>query len=154
MHRRISWARYCGMAARSRSGYLPAIAAGRLRLQGFGVTEPTTGPDTPKLKTRAVRDGDRYIINRQKVWTSGALQFDLMLLLARTTSVEHVKRRTEGLSVFLVDVGEARRHGMDICNLQTMINHQTTEIFLDNVPVPVDALIGVENRGSAISWMS
>jgi acyl-CoA dehydrogenase len=117
------------MAARSRSGYLPAIAAGQLRLQGFGVTEPTTGSDTTKLKTRAVRNGARYIINGQKVWTSRATQSDLMLLLARTTSVEHVKRRTEGLSVFLADIGEARRHGMEIRNLRTMINHQTTEIF-------------------------
>jgi acyl-CoA dehydrogenase len=127
--------------------YLPEIAAGRLRLQAFGVTEPTTGSDTTKLKTRAVRDGDRYIINGQKVWTSRALQSDLMLLLARTTSVEQVKRRTEGLSVFLVDMREARKQGMEIRKLQTMINHQTTEIFFDNVPVPADALIGEENKG-------
>jgi acyl-CoA dehydrogenase len=127
--------------------YLPDIATGRLRLQAFGVTEPTTGSDTTKLKTRAVRDGDRYIINGQKVWTSRALQSDLMLLLARTTSVEQVKRRTEGLSVFLVDMREARKQGMEIRKLQTMINHQTTEIFFDNVPVPADALIGEENKG-------
>jgi acyl-CoA dehydrogenase len=127
--------------------YLPDIATGRLRLQAFGVTEPTTGSDTTKLKTRAVRDGDRYIINGQKVWTSRALQSDLMLLLARTTSVEQVKRRTDGLSVFLIDMREARQHGMEIRKLQTMINHQTTEIFFDNVPVPADALIGEENKG-------
>ena len=127
--------------------YLPDIATGRLRLQAFGVTEPTTGSDTTKLKTRAVRDGDRYIINGQKVWTSRALQSDLMLLLARTTSVEEVKRRTDGLSVFLIDMREARQHGMEIRKLQTMINHQTTEIFFDNVPVPADALIGEENEG-------
>ena len=127
--------------------YLPEIATGRLRLQAFGVTEPTTGSDTTKLKTRAVRDGDRYIINGQKVWTSRALQSDLMLLLARTTSVDQVKRRTDGLSVFLVDMRDARMHGMEIRKLQTMINHQTTEIFFDNVPVPADALIGEENNG-------
>ena len=127
--------------------YLPEIATGRLRLQAFGVTEPTTGSDTTKLKTRAVRDGDRYIINGQKVWTSRALQSDLMLLLARTTSVDQVKRRTDGLSVFLVDMRDARMHGMGIRKLQTMINHQTTEIFFDNVPVPADALIGEENNG-------
>src|SRR5579872_7454294 len=127
--------------------YLPDIATGKLRLQAFGVTEPTTGSDTTKLKTRAVRDGHRYIINGQKVWTSRALQSDLMLLLARTTSVEQVKRRTEGLSVFLVDMREARKQGMEIRKLQTMINHQATEIFFDNVPVPADALIGEENKG-------
>src|SRR3954452_16619754 len=120
--------------------YLPGIAAGRIRLQAFGVTEPGTGSDTTQLKTRAVRDGDHYIINGQKVWTSRAMHSDMMLLLARTTSVEQVKKRTEGLSVFLVDMREARKQGMEIRKLQTMINHQTTEIFFDNVPVPADCL--------------
>lgn len=128
--------------------YLPEIAAGRLRLQAFAVTEPTTGSDTTKLKTRAVRDGNqRYVINGQKVWTSRAMQSDLMLLLARTTPVDEVKRKTDGLSVFLVDMRQARQQGMEIRKLQTMINHQTTEIFFDNVPVPAENLIGEQDKG-------
>jgi acyl-CoA dehydrogenase len=128
--------------------YLPEIAAGRLRLQAFAVTEPTTGSDTTKLKTRAVRDGNqRYVINGQKVWTSRAMQSDLMLLLARTTPVDEVKRKTDGLSVFLVDMRQARHEGMEIRKLQTMINHQTTEIFFDNVPVPAENLIGEQDKG-------
>ncbi len=128
--------------------YLPEIAAGRLRLQAFGVTEPTTGSDTTKLKTRAVREGnDRYIVNGQKVWTSRAMQSDMMLLLARTTPVDQVKRKTDGLSVFLVDMRQAREEGMEIRKLQTMINHQTTEVFFDNVPVPAENLIGEQDKG-------
>ncbi|MEN3376835.1 MAG: acyl-CoA dehydrogenase, partial [Hyphomicrobiales bacterium] len=110
--------------------YLPGIASGELRLQAFGVTEPTTGSDTTKLKTRAVKKGnDRYVVNGQKVWTSRALHSDLMLLLARTTPVDEVKKRSEGLSVFVVDIRAARGNGMDIRPLKAMVNHNTTEIF-------------------------
>ena len=127
--------------------YLPKIASGELRLQAFGVTEPTTGTDTTKLKTRAVRDGDEYIINGQKVWTSRALHSDLMLLLARTTPLEDVKRKADGLSVFLIDIRNARGRGLDIRPLPAMINHNTTEVFFDNLRIPADSLIGEEGKG-------
>jgi alkylation response protein AidB-like acyl-CoA dehydrogenase len=127
--------------------YLPEIAAGRLRLQAFGVTEPTSGTDTTQLKTRAVRDGDHYVINGQKVWTSRALHSDLMLLLARTTPLDQVKKRTEGLSVFLIDMREAQGHGMTIRPIKTMINHNTTEVFFDNLRIPADTLVGTEGQG-------
>ena len=127
--------------------YLPEIAAGRLRLQAFGVTEPTTGSDTTQLKTRAVRDGEHYVVNGQKVWTSRAEHSDLMLLLARTTPADQVKRRTEGLSVFLVDLRAARGHGVEIRPIKAMINHNTTEVFFDNLRIPADSLIGEEGRG-------
>jgi len=127
--------------------YLPEIAAGRLRLQAFGVTEPTSGTDTTKLKTRAVRDGDEYVINGQKVWTSRALHSDLMLLLARTTPLEEVTKKSEGLSVFLIDIREARDKGLDIRPLKAMVNHNTTEVFFDNLRIPADSLIGQEGKG-------
>lgn len=127
--------------------WLPEIAAGRLRLQAFGVTEPTSGTDTSSIKTFARRDGDRYIVTGQKVWTSRAEHSDLMLLLARTTPKEQVKKRTDGLSVFLVDMREARRQGMTIRPIRTMMNHSTTEVFFDEVPVPAENLIGEEGRG-------
>jgi acyl-CoA dehydrogenase len=127
--------------------YLPEIAAGHLRLQAFGVTEPTTGSDTTQLKTRAVRDGDDYIVNGQKVWTSRAFQSDLMLLLARTTPIPEVKKRSDGLSVFLVDMRRVRGNGMELRKLQTMINHQTTEVFFDNMRIPADSLIGEQDKG-------
>ncbi len=127
--------------------YLPAIARGELRLQAFGVTEPGTGSDTTRLKTRAVRDGDTYVINGQKVWTSRALYSDLMLLLARTTPLDQVAKRTEGLSVFLVDMREAVGHGMSIRPIHAMINHNTTEVFFDNLRIPADSLIGDEGKG-------
>ena len=127
--------------------YLPKIASGELRLQAFGVTEPTTGTDTTKLKTRAVREGDHYVINGQKIWTSRALYSDLMLLLARTTPLEQVTKKTEGLSVFLVDMREAVGHGMTIRPIKTMINHNTTEVFFDNLRIPADSLIGQEGKG-------
>ena len=127
--------------------YLPAIAAGTLRLQAFGVTEPTTGSDTTKLKTRAERRGDTYIINGQKVWTSRALHSDLMLLLARTTPVDQVTRRADGLSVFLVDIRASRDRGLNIQPLKAMINHNTTEVFFDNLEVPAESLIGEEGKG-------
>jgi len=127
--------------------FLPGIASGELRLQAFGVTEPTTGTDTTKLKTRAVRDGDSYVINGQKVWTSRALHSDLMLLLARTTPIEECKKKSEGLSVFLLDIRNLRDKGLDIRPLKAMINHNTTEIFFDNVRIPADSLIGEEGKG-------
>jgi acyl-CoA dehydrogenase len=128
--------------------YLPKIATGELRLQAFGVTEPTTGSDTTKLKTRAVRDGNAgYIVNGQKVWTSRARQSDLMLLLARTTPVEEVKRRTDGLSVFLIHLKENLGKGVEIRPIDAMINHNTNEIFFDNLKIPADSLIGEEGKG-------
>ena len=127
--------------------FLPRIASGELRLQAFGVTEPTTGSDTTQLKTRAVRDGDHYVVNGQKIWTSRALQSDLMLLLARTTPVEQVHKRTEGLSVFLVDLRAARGNGCEIRPIPTMINHNTTEVFFDDLRIPASALIGTEGQG-------
>jgi acyl-CoA dehydrogenase len=127
--------------------YLPQIASGALRLQAFGVTEPTTGSDTTSLKTRAVRRGASYVVRGQKVWTSRARQSDLMLLLARTTPAEEVKRRSDGLSVFLVDLREARGHGLEIRPLQAMINHNTNEIFFDDLEIPAASLVGEEGRG-------
>jgi acyl-CoA dehydrogenase len=127
--------------------YLPEIAAGRLRLQAFGVTEPNTGSDTTQLKTRAERQGDVYVINGQKVWTSRALHSDLMLLLARTTPVDQVRGRTDGLSVFLVDLREARGNGIEIRHIKAMINHNTTEVFFENLKVPAANLIGEEGKG-------
>lgn len=127
--------------------YLPQIAAGELRLQAFGVTEPTSGSDTSKIKTRAVRDGDHYVVTGQKVWTSRAFQSDLLLLLARTTPLEQVTKKTDGMSVFLVDLREARGHGLEIRALPAMINHNTTELFFDGMRVPAANLIGPEGKG-------
>ncbi len=127
--------------------YLPKIANGSLRLQAFGVTEPTTGTDTTQLKTMAVRDGDRYIVNGQKVWISRAEYSDLMLLIARTTPLEEVKKKTDGLSVFLVDLRTAIGNGLTIRPLRTMMNHATTEVFFDNLAVPVSSRVGEEGRG-------
>ena len=127
--------------------YLPQIASGKLRLQAFAVTEPSTGSDTTKLKTRAVRDGDSYVINGQKVWTSRALHSDLMLLLARTTPLDEVKKKSEGLSVFLLDIRESLGKGLEIRPLKAMINHNTTEVFFDNLRIPADCLIGEEGKG-------
>ncbi len=127
--------------------YLPQIASGALRLQAFGVTEPTTGTDTTKLKTRAVRDGDEYVINGQKVWTSRALQSDQMLLLARTTPLDEVTSKSAGLSVFLLDIRACLGKGLTIRPLPAMINHHATEVFFDNVRIPASSLIGVEGKG-------
>ncbi len=132
---------------RQKTQYLPHIASGALRLQAFGVTEPTSGTDTTKLKTRAVRDGDSYRIYGQKVWTSRALHSDLMLLLARTTPLDEVKKKTDGLSVFLVDLRECRGNGLEIKPLPAMINHNTTEVFFDGARVPAENLIGEEGKG-------
>jgi hypothetical protein len=127
--------------------YLPEIAAGRLRLQAFGVTEPTSGTDTLALRTTAVRQGDRYLVNGQKVWTSRAEHSDLMLLLARTTPADQVKKKGEGLSVFLVDLREVRGKGLTIRPIRTMMNHATTELFFDAMEIPADSLVGEEGSG-------
>ncbi|MFL5221668.1 MAG: acyl-CoA dehydrogenase family protein, partial [Microvirga sp.] len=128
--------------------YLPEIAAGRLRLQAFGVTEPTSGTDTTALKTTARREGnDAYVVNGQKIWTSRAEHSDLMLLLARTTPADQVRKRTEGLSVFLVDMRAALGNGLTIRPIRTMMNHATTEVFFDDLRVPAENLVGEEGRG-------
>ncbi|MFL5114292.1 MAG: acyl-CoA dehydrogenase family protein [Microvirga sp.] len=128
--------------------YLPEIAAGRLRLQAFGVTEPTSGTDTTALKTTARREGnDAYVVNGQKIWTSRAEHSDLMLLLARTTPADQVRKRTEGLSVFLVDMRAALGSGLTIRPIRTMMNHATTEVFFDDLRVPAENLVGEEGRG-------
>ena len=127
--------------------YLPGIASGKLRLQAFGVSEPTTGSDTTRLKTRAVREGNHYVVNGQKIWTSRAHKSDLMLLLARTKALEECTSRSDGLSVFLVDMREAVGSGLTLRRIDTMVNHQTNEVFFDNLRVPVENLIGEEHRG-------
>nr|WP_137678368.1 acyl-CoA dehydrogenase family protein [Parerythrobacter lutipelagi] len=127
--------------------YLPGIAAGELRLQAFGVSEPTSGTDTLSLKTRAVRDGDDYVINGQKIWTSRAEHSDLMALLARTTPRDQVEKKTEGLSLFLVDMREVVGNGMTIKPIRTMMNHSTTEVFFDDMRIPATSLIGEEGKG-------
>ncbi len=130
-----------------KAAYLPRIASGELRLQAFGVTEPTSGTDTLALKTTAKRDGDHYIVNGQKLWTSRAEHSDLMMLLARTTPREEAAKRTDGLSVFLVDMKAAIGNGLTIRPIETMMNHSTTEIFFDNLRVPAANLIGEEGQG-------
>ncbi len=130
-----------------KQAYLPKIASGELRLQAFGVTEPNAGSDTLSLSTTAVRRGDHYIVDGQKIWTSRALHSDLMLLLARTTPREEAARRSEGLSVFLVDLREAVGKGVTIKPIKTMFNHHTTEVFFDNLAVPAENLIGAEGKG-------
>ncbi len=127
--------------------YLPAIADGTLRLQAFGVTEPTSGTDTGALRTFAKRDGDRFVVNGQKIWTSRAAHSDLMLLLARTTPREDVAKKTDGLSVFLVDMRDLPEKSLTIRPIRAMMNHSTTELFMDNMPVPVENLIGEEGKG-------
>jgi acyl-CoA dehydrogenase len=134
-------------SAAQKQHYLPPIAAGRLRLQAFGVTEPTSGTDTTNLKTRAERQGDKYIVTGQKVWTSRALQSDLMLLLARTTPLADVAKKSDGLSVFLLDIKSSLGRGLDIRPLPAMINHNTTEVFFDRLEVPAENLIGEEGKG-------
>ena len=129
--------------------YLPKIATGELRLQAFGVTEPNAGSDTTKLQTTAVRQGDRYIVNGQKMFISRVLQSDLMLLLARTTPVDKVKQRTQGLSVFLVDIRPLKGHGLEVRPLRMMMNHSTNALFFDNMEIPASSLIGEEGKGFA-----
>lgn len=127
--------------------WLPRIADGSIRLQAFGVTEPTAGTDTTSISTFARREGDRYVVNGQKVWTSRAEHSDLMVLLARTTPKDQVARKADGLSVFLVDMREAKGKGLTIKPIATMLNHATTEVFFDNLVIPADALIGEEGKG-------
>ncbi|HEY7664384.1 MAG TPA: acyl-CoA dehydrogenase family protein [Xanthobacteraceae bacterium] len=134
-------------SAAQKARWLPAIAAGELRLQAFGVTEPTSGSDTLNLRTTAVREGDHYIINGQKIWTSRAEHSDLLLLIARTTPREQARTRTEGLSVFLVDMRLAQGTGISINPIRTMMNHATTELFFDDLRVPAENLIGEEGQG-------
>ncbi len=127
--------------------YLPRIASGELRLQSMGVTEPTTGTDTTKTKTVAVRHGDRYVVNGQKVWMSRAMHSDLMILLARTTPIAEVARKTEGMSVFLVDIKAALGHGLTLRPIRNMVNHETSEAFFADLEVPASCLIGEEGKG-------
>jgi len=127
--------------------YLPKVADGSLRLQAFGVTEPTSGTDTTALKTKAKRNGDKYIVNGQKIWTSRAEHSDLLLLLARTTPLEDVAKKTDGLSVFLVDMRDVVGKSLTIRPIRTMMNHATTEIFFDDMEVPASSLIGEEGKG-------
>lgn len=135
-----------GSEAQKRT-YLPRIAAGELRLQSMGVTEPTTGTDTTKIKTTAVRKGDRYVINGQKVWISRVQHSDLMILLARTTPLDQVRKKSEGLSIFLVDVKAALAKGMALRPILNMVNHETNELFFDDLEIPAENLIGEEGQG-------
>ncbi|TXN73684.1 acyl-CoA dehydrogenase family protein [Methylobacterium sp. WL6] len=130
-----------------RRKYLPRIAAGELRLQSMGVTEPTTGTDTTRIKTTAVRKGDRYVINGQKVWISRIQHSDLMILLARTTPLDQVKKKSEGMSIFIVDLHEAQRKGMAVRPILNMVNHETNELFFDDLEIPAENLIGEEGQG-------
>lgn len=127
--------------------YLPKIASGELRLQSMGVTEPTTGTDTTKIKTKAERKGDRYVINGQKVWISRIQHSDLMILLARTTPLEEVEKKSRGMSIFIVDLKEAIGNGMEVKPIQNMVNHETNELFFDNLEIPAENLIGEEGMG-------
>jgi acyl-CoA dehydrogenase len=127
--------------------YLPKIACGDLRLQSMGVTEPSTGTDTTKIKTTAERRGDRYVINGQKVWISRVQHSDLMILLARTTPLSDVKKKSEGMSIFIVDLREAIGHGMTVQPILNMVNHETNELFFDNLEIPAENLIGEEGQG-------
>ena len=127
--------------------YLPKIASGELRLQSMGVTEPTAGTDTTKITTTAVRKGDRYVINGQKVWISRVKHSDLMILLARTTPLEQVEKKSQGLSIFLVDIHDAVKSGMSVRPIDNMVNHQTNELFFDNLEIPAENLIGEEGNG-------
>src|SRR5436305_12921070 len=137
--------RHCSPEQKAR--FLPLIARGEPRLQAFGVTEPTSGTDTLSLRTTAVRDGSEYVVNGQKIWTSRAEHSDIMLLLARTTPREQAPSRTGGLTVFLVDMRTAKNNGLTIRPIRTMMNHATTEVFIENLRVPADAIIGQEGDG-------
>lgn len=134
-------------SAEQKKLYLPKIASGELRLQSMGVTEPTTGTDTTKIKTTAVKQGDRYVINGQKVWISRIQHSDLMILLARTTPLDQVKKKSEGMSIFLVDLREAIGKGLEVRPILNMVNHETNELFFDNLEIPAENLIGEEGQG-------
>ena len=134
-------------SAAQKQQYLPGIASGALRMQAFGVTEPTSGTDTTSLRTIARRDGDEYVIDGQKIWTSRAEHSDLMLLLARTTPKDQVSKKTEGLSTFIVDMRAVRDKGLSIRPIRTMMNHNSCEVFFDGMRIPADALLGAEGRG-------
>jgi acyl-CoA dehydrogenase len=127
--------------------YLPKIATGELRLQSMAVTEPTAGTDTSKIKTVAVKKGDRYVVNGQKVWTSRVQHSELMILLARTTSLDKVEKKSEGMSIFIVDLREAVGHGVTVRPIRNMVNHETNELFIDNLEIPAENMIGEEGRG-------
>jgi alkylation response protein AidB-like acyl-CoA dehydrogenase len=127
--------------------YLPKIATGELRLQSMGVTEPTAGTDTTKIKTVAVKKGDRYVVNGQKVWTSRLQHSELMILLARTTPLDEVKKKSEGMSIFLVDKRSVPAKAMTLRPIRNMVNHETNEVFFDNFEIPVESLIGEEGKG-------
>ncbi|KVU86920.1 acyl-CoA dehydrogenase family protein [Burkholderia ubonensis] len=134
-------------SAEQKRQYLPKIASGELRLQSMGVTEPTTGTDTTKIKTTAERKGDRYVINGQKVWISRVRHSDLMILLARTTPLSDVKKKSEGMSIFIVDLHHAIGNGMTVRPIPNMVNHETNELFFDNLDIPAENLIGEEGHG-------
>jgi acyl-CoA dehydrogenase len=134
-------------SAQQKAHYLPKIASGEWRLQSMAVTEPTTGTDTTQLKTTAIKRGDRYVVNGQKVWISRLQHSDLMILLARTTPLDQVKRKSEGMSIFIVDVNMALKHGMTIKPIRNMVNHETNEVFFDQLEIPADNLIGEEGKG-------
>jgi len=134
-------------SAEQKARYLPAIARGELRLQSMGVTEPTAGTDTTAIRTTAQRRGDRYVVNGQKVWISRVQHSDLMILLARTTPAGEARKRSEGLSIFLVDLREAIGHGMEVRPIANMVNHETNELFFDGLEIPAENLIGEEGRG-------
>ena len=130
-----------------KASYLPKIASGELRLQSMGVTEPTTGTDTTRIKTTAVRKGDRYIVNGQKVWISRVQHSDLMILLARTTPLAEVTKKSEGMSIFIVDLRDAVGNGLDVRPIRNMVNHETNELFFENLEIPAENLIGEEGKG-------
>src|SRR5512132_822391 len=135
-----------GSEAQKRA-YLPKIASGELRLQSMGVTEPTTGTDTTKIRTMAVKNGDRYVVNGQKVWISRVQHSDLMILLARTTPLDQVTKRSEGMSIFMVDLHHAIGNGLTVQPIPNMVNHETNELFLDDLEIPAENLIGKEGQG-------
>jgi acyl-CoA dehydrogenase len=134
-------------SAQQKKTFLPKLATGELRLQAFGVTEPNAGSDTTKLQTTAIRKGDTYVVNGQKMFISRVLQSDLMLLLARTTPVAEVKKKTDGLSVFLIDIRHLKGKGLDVRPLRMMMNHSTNALFFDNMEIPADSLVGQEGKG-------
>jgi acyl-CoA dehydrogenase len=134
-------------SAEQKQQYLPKIASGELRLQSMGVTEPSTGTDTTKIKTTAVKRGDRYVVNGQKVWISRIQHSDLMILLARTTPLALVAKKSEGMSIFIVDLRDAIGHGLDVRPIPNMVNHETNELFFENLEIPAENLIGTEGQG-------